>query len=528
MNRIKTREKNQNVVQNLTRFKYNFKDDRVIAQIAIAYSLQRRDRFKVEDFEKSDNKGKEYPESLLGTVEGQSNDSVYKVVFSEHYKRRLSDTEFMKLLKLHLDAGLEAFERDILSNNKGKNAHIDYLMSIINTGLSLSNDLVNVGGFSKTTKELSIPAYKGLLEVNLGKDVSSEESVNIRINDERRFDSQHFAVAGMNGSGKTELIKDVLYQLHQQSNGDLNFIFFDYKGEGKSGKLKSFLDATNCDFVDVQSEPFAFNPLSYIDLVNKRQREYDIKAFKETLGSIDGRIGVKQKNSLQTAINRCFEDTLKEGRHPTMHQVKEALDALYEENGEKPDTLTAIIDDVAGGVFAEDYDPECKLYDKNIYVNLPVRLPDTTRQASVFLMLNYLLLKFIACDDVRTSEERIKPIRYVIVIDEAHAYLKSKNMAKILEDLLRMIRSKGVIVMMLSQGVAEFKQKEFDFSSQVKIPVLLNVQHKDLKTAKSFLGTPKSEYSMKEALRNLNAGKGVVNFGGPSLIDINMFWQRGL
>jgi len=82
--------------------------------------------------------------------------------------------------------------------------------------------------------------------------------------------------------------------------------------------------------------------------------------------------------------------------------------------------------------------------------------------------------------------------------------------------------------MMLSQGVKEYKQPDFDFSSQVKIPILLNVQTKDIKTAKSFLGTPKSEHPMKDALKKLESQKGVINFDDPKLIDINMFWQRKL
>jgi DNA sulfur modification protein DndE len=134
----------------------------------------------------------------------------------------------------------------------------------------------------------------------------------------------------------------------------------------------------------------------------------------------------------------------------------------------------------------------------------------------------------MSCNDVKSSEDRIKPIRYIIVIDEAHAYLKHKNMASVLENLLRMVRSKGVIVMMISQGIAEYKQKEFDFSSQVKIPILLNIQNKDLKQAKSFVGTPKSDSRLRTVLHQLEGGKGVINFEESKLMDINMFWQRKL
>ena len=41
---------------------------------------------------------------------------------------------------------------------------------------------------------------------------------------------------------------------------------------------------------------------------------------------------------------------------------------------------------------------------------------------------------------------------------------------------------KGVIIIMLSQGVEDYKTKDFDFASQVKLPICLNVQNKDYKS----------------------------------------------
>jgi hypothetical protein len=48
----------------------------------------------------------------------------------------------------------------------------------------------------------------------------------------------------------------------------------------------------------------------------------------------------------------------------------------------------------------------------------------------------------------------------LLVIDEAHIYLKNKNARKALEELLRLLRSKGVIIVMLSQGVEDYKTKD--------------------------------------------------------------------
>jgi len=117
------------------------------------------------------------------------------------------------------------------------------------------------------------------------------------------------------------------------------------------------------------------------------------------------------------------------------------------------------------------------------------------------------------------------PLRYVIVIDEAHVYLKNKNARKALEDLLRMLRSKGVIVVMLTQGVEDYKTKEFDFASQVKLPICLNVQNKDPKLIKAFVGTPRSEVRLNTEINKLKSGFGLINIDEPKTIKIRQFWR---
>jgi len=527
MNRIKTAERNKQVVYNLTKHRFGFKDEKVIAQIAIAYSIQLNKFFSQEELDApADNKGKEYPDTLLGEFNRTTNDSIYRVILNQHYSRKLDEDEFTKLIKLHMDHGLDVLNREILENNQGRNAHIDLLLSIINNGLSLVNPTEFIGE-SQTIKSSYTPlAFNGLIEVELGKDSESGEPVVLRINDENKFDSQHFAVAGMNGSGKTELVKDILYQINKQSEGTVKYVFFDYKGEGDGGKLKSFLDETNCSFIDIQKEAFDFNPLGFINISNERERNYHIKTFRDTIASIDKRIGVKQRNSLEIAIKNAFDEMATSGAIPTIENVYSHLEDYYSLSNSKEDTLTSIVRELSESIFKSECSSGETLLNQNTYINLPPTLPDVVRQASVFLILNYIKNKFIACDDVVASSDRVKPIRYVVVIDEAHAYLKQKNMASVLEDLLRMIRSKGVIVVMISQGVQEYKQKEFDFASQVKIPILLNVQSKDLKTAKSFLGTPANSAPLKTALNNLGSGRGIISVEEPTLLDINMYWQR--
>jgi DNA sulfur modification protein DndE len=520
---MKTNEANKSVITGLKQ-KFGFPHLHIPARIAITYSLQIGKYFDVEKDLISDNNGQEIKdETLWGEINGHSNKAVFKALFNQHYQNNLSDADFLKLIKLHLDFGLEELNQKILRVDKGRNAHIDHLLSFVNKGLNLVTDKAVIN--PKMVAEKEIGAFGGALNIQIGENTAGEKIV-LAINDEDKFDSQHIAIAGMIGSGKTELIKDILYQIHEQSKGELKFIFFDYKGEGKSEKLQSFVKATDCEFVDIQNEAFAFNPLSYINIANERQKSYNIKSFRDIVASIDKHLGVKQKNALQIVVESCFSNLGKTATYPTMTQINEALIQYYEDNKLKSDILTAIIGELASDIFTGSTHTK-KIYEKNLYLNLPPTLSDSIRQSIVFLTLNYLYQEYISCNDV-SPKNGLKPIRYVMVIDEAHVYLQSKNMRKELEQILRMIRSKGVIVIMLTQGTEDYKHPDFDFTSQVKIPILLNVQNKDANVATSFLGTPRSVPAMKNALKGLEKGKGVINIPEPQLININQFWKRNL
>ena len=90
---------------------------------------------------------------------------------------------------------------------------------------------------------------------------------------------------------------------------------------------------------------------------------------------------------------------------------------------------------------------------------------------------------------------------------------------------MRILRSKGVVIIMLTQGVEDYKTKNFDFSSQVKIPICLNINNKDYKLIESYVGTPRSKQKLQEAIGKLEPKKGLINIKEPQVIKINQFWE---
>jgi DNA sulfur modification protein DndE len=532
--RIRISKRNSELIDQLTTL-YNFKYDGIIARVAFCLSLQYNKKFEFLDDTQIGSDGKDWRDerALFGvSADDKSYYVVYKALLDQHYNQILTEDDFVKLFKRHLDFGLEKINTDIQDKNITGGFHISYLMKIVKNGLDLINE---INPFIPQLDELKeIKSYKNLIQICLGKDERNEEVI-LRINDLNEFDSCNIAIAGMVGSGKTELVKDILYQISSQSKNELKFIFFDYKGEGSPERLKTFFDGTYSKMVDLKKGPLELNPLSFVNLNDKRIQEFNIKSFVDFVCTIATQLGAKQKHIFQTIITDCFDhqqglQTLLpesyKNSHPTIADIFEAIQNYYENNGIAPDTLYSIISDLATNIFSAKSSPDSKkIYEQSLYINLPIELSETLRQLCVFLTLKYLLAEFSSTNDTEPTTDRIKPLRYVIVVDEAHVYLKNKNASKALEDILRVLRSKGVVVILLTQGVEDYKTKNFDFSSQIKISVCLNINNKDYKLIESFVGTPRSKQKLQEAIGKLEPQKGIINIIEPQVIKINQFWK---
>jgi DNA sulfur modification protein DndE len=498
---------------------YNFKRDTITGRIAFAMSIFRGKLFDNEGELMSN--GREYSptSNIFGNFVNETDNSVlFKAVLDQHYSSDLTESEFVRLYKLHLHHGLVFWNDQLNKVEIARGGHISFLLDLVNSGLALRSNIVRVA--TASSKVAHHNEYSELLVLDLGK-TELGEKFSIRLNDLSAFDNRNIAIAGMAGSGKTQLVKDLLYQISSKTEGRLKYIFFDYKGEGNKSQLESFLNATDCEFVDiVKDRGIKFNPfLSISDDPN--QRPFSIRAFVDTIAMIASSIGPSQRGVLNSVVNQIFKD--EKGSLPTMKDFFDAMENYYQENNKTQDSLFAIAQDLSTNIFNCSADNP-SVFDRSMYLNLPPDLSDTLRQLVVFLLLRYFNSHFSSTNDCEPKDS-IFPLRYVIVIDEAHIYLKNKNARKALEELLRLLRSKGVVIVMLSQGVEDYKTKDFDFASQVQLPICLNVQNKDYKLITNFIGTPFSKHKLQQELGKLESGKGLLNLGEPRIIELNQWWR---
>ena len=123
---IRTSKENREIVAKLTR-RLNLGTENHISRIALAHSLSKDRKLKIEEVQNSS--GKEYTKSVLF---GQYLD-YYLGLVALHYSIHITDKDLPKYIKMHIDDGLQ-----LLNEELGQRSNIegfDFLVEKIEKGL---------------------------------------------------------------------------------------------------------------------------------------------------------------------------------------------------------------------------------------------------------------------------------------------------------------------------------------------------------------------------------------------------------
>jgi len=520
---IKTSEKNQDVVRKLTTKLPKGTKENVIARIAFGYSLQNGKKFTSKEFNLYDSKGKEYKDHILFDAKYRD---FYVALVCQYYGIYKTDENIPKYIKLHIDHGLELID-NIFQDNFNY-TFFDFLADYVEKGILHLYDLnVSLDAVKNNQQNLEKSYFPNPIKIEVGKKIDTDELIELNLNSTKFYNNCHIAVAGNTGTGKTQFALEFLSQIFEQSNGHVNFIYLDFKGLKKDDiiEMSDFFNNTQTDFIDVPQTPFPVNPLTFIDNVNEVNKNMGIDKFVDIICKYSN-LGIKQRGKLREATTEAFIEQ-KGGTYPTMRLINEYLQEIV---GDKKDTLTEIMDELSRyQIFIDDPKNQSNFFSKNLYLSLSGDLSNSVRFTSLFLIINYIYNTFMNMDNTPV-ENNIIALRYVILIDEAHVIFKEKKYQGILEKLLREIRSKGVSVVLLSQGIYEYNQSDFDFSTMCEIAFLLDIKDKNLKVMEKFLGlSGKNSKAIARSMEKIEKGQAISNikeFDKAKLFKVKQFWER--
>lgn len=520
---IKTSERSQEIIRRLTPKLGDRTPENVIARIALAYSLQRGIKFNVNQaYGSVDSKGKEYKDYMLFDAKFRD---FYIALICQHYDIYKTDENIPKYVKLHVDNGLELLDKIF---DASEYTFFDFLNEHIEKGTQHLVDItISTEHVKNNHQSVEKSCFPGLIKLEVGTQIDTAEPVYLSINDSTKYNNCHIAVAGNSGTGKTQFALDLISQIYEKSNGHVNYIYLDFKGlkQDDIKDYKIFFNNTKTDYIDVPKTQFPVNPLTFIDNVNEYNKNMGIDKFVDIICKYSN-LGIKQRGKLRDATSEAFFEQ-KGGTYPTISQINDKLLETYE----KQDTLTEIMNDLSRyKIFLDDRKNESNFLNKNLYLSLSGDLPTSVRFTALFLIINYIYNTFMNMDNSPT-EDYVKSLRYVILIDEAHVLFKEKKYEEILEKMLREIRSKGVSIVLLSQGIEEYNQKGFDFSSMCEIAFLLDIKDKNnTKAMEKFLGlSGKETHIIARSMSNIMKGQAISNikeFDKANLFKVNQYWAR--
>ncbi len=313
------------------------------------------------------------------------------------------------------------------------------------------------------------PAFGGLLDLKIGWE--NDAPVSVEFN---RQTNNYLAVTGKPGSGKTQFVKDLLAQIRRQSEFAVNFIFFDY-AKGDVADDADFIEATKAEVVRLPDESLPINPFARVNVNSETAVKVAAQEFADLMESVEKRLGIVQKRRLNDAILGGFE--MMRGTaspFPDFEILRQEIDTQYFIlNNWKPDTLTEIVRQLTDfKVFTANDSAEMwnSLTDRTVVIDLHGLT--VLREMTAFLVLNTLYRELMAMPDTQVSDG-VREMRTIIVIDEAHHFLKDKKRNAILERLIREIRSKGASVFLMSQSPDDYDQDNFDFTELLEFIFLL-------------------------------------------------------
>lgn len=280
--------------------------------------------------------------------------------------------------------------------------------------------------------------------------------------------SPHIAIMGGAGSGKTRTAVHMLREL--RSFGEIPLLVFDFKGD-LAAPLADTFGAT------VVHPPRIPVPLDVLYVQNKDDTSLREAAgrIRESIGRVkSARLGGVQSEALREAILSVLR--LGARNQPVnLSSVARALEAEYQQRNRRPDELTSTLNELAQFELFQPSMSPAEFFSKSWIVKLPQDGTPEVRRLIINLTLDALDRWLNSLSDAPMVDGR-RSLRHLTMLDEAHVILSTRLPA--LSNLVRMSRSKGGAIMLVSQSPDDFEGDEDGYLDNMGLTVAFSTQAK--------------------------------------------------
>jgi len=465
--------------------------DHVLSRLAISRSLQEPPE---PEPAASERKGKELRgETLFRSKQDPDYLPWVAAMIAQHADRPFrTDDEAVNLVLAHWHRGLELLVTD-LENHGG-----DFPELLISLARRVTHDLDELQvreGTRHAAGAVESDQYTGPLRpitIPIGRISPESEPVSVTLNDTTRYSNSHAAVSGMSGSGKTQLVKQMLASAIRCCDESTGVIFIDF-AKGDVADDDSFVDAIGGQVLRLPGDVLPVGPFHLaeytedsIRLAAEEKREVYTQLFRT--------LGPKQQGRLAEAVRESYEDLRNTTEPaPDFTYVQQKLNDIYRRQSLQPDSLSELLRQLnAYRLFwARDTgtSPVSPLHTQRWVVD--IHELGGLKEVTAFTVIEQLYREMRSLTESAIDPANgLRHIRCILVIDEAQYYLKARN--RFLQGIIREGRSKGFAVMLLCQSPDDFDQDDFDYTEQLQFTYMLQSKTEP-KAVQRLLGVSRDE-----------------------------------
>lgn len=273
----------------------------------------------------------------------------------------------------------------------------------------------------------------------------------------------HIALMGKIGSGKTTTGVQVALEL--VGKAQIPFLFIDPKGEFVEGnRPKGWFASLGSDVgaIEVGIVPI---PLDFLPPASAPANRIAKSAIglRDTLALCCANVGDLQKDLLRSVV----QDVLNSGTDRSLENIRDRYEqALLANNKAGIDSVVSRLNELTNPdmpCFEPQMSPS-QFFSQSWVISLK-ELPEELKRLVTLLLLDTASTFLLEQSD-SDCPGGYRQLRHLLVVDEARKILREKK-SESLVDLIRKGRSKGSVVMLLSQDPSDFEGQADDFLSQL-------------------------------------------------------------
>ena len=360
-----------------------------------------------------------------------------------------------------------------------------------------------------TSPSIVAPTHAGEVRLPVGelaRDLKTQEHVTFSLNG--AGGSPHIAIMGGVGSGKTRTAVHMLRAVRKHC--DVPLLAFDFKGDLTDLFTESF-GATSI------APPQMPIPLDILYVTSRDDTSIKTAAarIRDSISAVKAR---KPSGVQSEALREAVASIL---RHSTaampanLPDVASALESEYSDRGRKFDELTATMNELTQfSLFKPDLAPSV-FFGRSWIIQLPQDGSAEMRRLIINLTLDALDRWINSQPDAPTDEQGTRHIRHLTMLDEAHVVLSTRLPA--LANLVRMSRSKGGSLMLVSQSPDDFEGAEDGYLDNMGMTLAFNSQARP--------GPTKRIFGTSGSLADLQVGEALCRIRSEARTQKVLCWQ---